>query len=115
MQSKVHASFADALSDVQDGSSIFLAGFGPGTPHNLIDALHKQGAKDLMLIANALGGGSGLQRNDQYATVANLIEDGRVSRVIASFTAATHASQNSPLEALVTQGRMKTEIVAQGT
>jgi 3-oxoacid CoA-transferase subunit A len=115
MQSKVFGSMAEAVSDVKDGSSILLGGFGIGTAHNLIDALHKQGAKDLTLIANALGGGSGLQRNDQYATVANLIEDGRVSRVVASFTAATHASQNSPLEALVTQGLMKTEIVAQGT
>jgi 3-oxoacid CoA-transferase A subunit len=115
MQSKVFASMADAVRDIPDGSSILLGGFGIGTAHNLIDALHKQGAKDLMLIANALGGGSGLQRNDSYATVANLIEDGRVSRVIASFTAATHASQHSPLEALVTQGLMKTEILAQGT
>jgi 3-oxoacid CoA-transferase A subunit len=115
MQSKVYASFANALSDVKDGSSILLGGFGPGTPHNLIDALHKQGAKDLTLIANALGGGSGLQRNDQYATVANLIEDRRVGGVIASFTAATHASQHSPLEELVTAGVVKTEIVPQGT
>jgi 3-oxoacid CoA-transferase A subunit len=115
MQSKIYGSFADALSDVQDGSSVLLAGFGPGTPHNLIDALHKQGAKDLTLIANALGGGSGLQRNDRYATVANLIEDGRVSGVVASFTAATHASQHSPLEELVTKGLVTTEIVPQGT
>ena len=115
MKSKVFPSFAEALSDVKDGSSILLAGFGPGTPHNLIDALHKQGAKDLTLIANALGGGSGLQRNDRYATVANLIEDGRVGGVIASFTAATHASQHSPLEELVTKGLVKTEIVPQGT
>src|SRR5215213_5425634 len=115
MRSKVLPSFADALSDVKDGSSILLAGFGPGTPHNLIDALHKQGAKDLTLIANALGGGSGLQRNDTYATVANLIEDGRVGGVIASFTAATHASQHSPLEELVTKGLVKTEIVPQGS
>src|SRR6185295_5598397 len=115
MQSKVYASFADALTDVKDGSSILLAGFGPGTPHNLIDALHKQGAKNLTLIANALGGGSGLQRNDKYATVANLIEDRRVGGVIASFTAATHASQHSPLEELVTAGLVKTEIVPQGS
>ena len=86
MLSKVFSSFADALVDVKDGSSILLGGFGPGTPHNLIDALHKQGAKNLTLIANALGGGSGLQRNDNYATVANLIEDGRVGGVIASLT-----------------------------
>jgi 3-oxoacid CoA-transferase A subunit len=104
MQSKVYGSFAEALSEVKDGSSILLAGFGPGTPHNLIDALHKQGAKDLTLIANALGGGSGL-----------LIEDGRVGGVIASFTAATHASQHSPLEELVTKGLVKTEIVPQGS
>jgi 3-oxoacid CoA-transferase subunit A len=115
MQSKIYGSFADALEDVKDGSSVLLAGFGPGTPHNLIDALHKQGAKNLTLIANALGGGSGLQRNDNYATVANLIEDGRVGGVIASFTAATHASQHSPLEELVTKGLITTEIVPQGT
>jgi 3-oxoacid CoA-transferase A subunit len=115
MQSKVYGSFADAMRDIKDGSRILLGGFGIGTPHNLIDALHKQGAKDLTLIANALGGGSGLQRNDSYATVANLIEERRVTGVIASFTAATHASQHSPLEELVTQGFVKTEIVPQGS
>jgi 3-oxoacid CoA-transferase A subunit len=115
MQSKLYAAMPEAVRDVKDGSSILLGGFGIGTAHNLIDALHKQGARDLTLIANALGGGSGLQRNDRYATVADLIEDRRVSGVIASFTAATHASQHSPLEELVTQGLVKTEIVAQGT
>ena len=115
MQSKVVATFAEALRDVPDGASILLGGFGPGTPHNLINALYLQGARGLTLIANALGGGSGLARAADRATVADLIEERHVRRVIASFTAATHASQHSPLEELVTSGEVETEIVAQGT
>jgi 3-oxoacid CoA-transferase A subunit len=44
-----------------------------------------------------------------------LIESGRVRRVIASFTAATHPSRRAPLELLHEQGHLEAELVPQGT
>src|SRR5262249_8378991 len=59
MESKVYPSFEAAMSDIRDGASIMVAGFGPGTPHNLMKTLYDMGTKDLTLIANSIGGGSG--------------------------------------------------------
>ena len=112
MESKVVASFAEAVADVADGSSILVAGFGePGSPHNLIAALYEQGASDLTLIAN----GAGMTRDDGVITTGNLVEEKRVSRVILAFTASTHPSRRTPLEELNEAGEIVAEITPQGT
>ena len=49
-------SSVEAVKDIKDGSTIAVGGFGVcGTPLNLIDALHKQGTKDLTIISNNPG------------------------------------------------------------
>ena len=112
MESKVVASFAEAVADVADGSSILVAGFGePGSPHNLIAALYRQGASDLTLIAN----GAGMTRDDGVITTGNLVEEKRVSRVILAFTASTHPSRRTPLEELNEAREIVAEITPQGT
>ena len=112
MESKVVASFEEAVADVADGSSILVAGFGePGSPHNLIAALYEQGASDLTLIAN----GAGMTRDDGVITTGNLVEEKRVSRVILAFTASTHPSRRTPLEELNEAGEIVAEITPQGT
>ena len=112
MQSKVVGSFAEAVADVADGSSILVAGFGePGSPHNLIAALYEQGASDLTLIAN----GAGMTRDDGVITTGNLVEEKRVSRVLLAFTASTHPSRRTPLEELNEAGEIVAEITPQGT
>ena len=112
MQSKVVGSFAEAVADVADGSSILVAGFGePGSPHNLIAALYEQGASDLTLIAN----GAGMTRDDGVITTGNLVEEKRVSRVILAFTASTHPSRRTPLEELNEAGEIEAQITPQGT
>ena len=112
MQSKVVGSFAEAVADVADGSSILVAGFGePGSPHNLIAALYEQGASDLTLIAN----GAGMTRDDGVITTGNLVEEKRVSRVILAFTASTHPSRRTPLEELNEAGEIEAQIMPQGT
>ena len=112
MQSKVVGSFAEAVADVADGSSILVAGFGePGSPHNLIAALYQQGASDLTLIAN----GAGMTREDGVITTGNLVEEKRVSRVILAFTASTHPSRRTPLEELNEAGEIEAQITPQGT
>ena len=112
MQSKVVGSFAEAVADVANGSSILVAGFGePGSPHNLIAALYEQGASGLTLIAN----GAGMTRDDGVITTGNLVEEKRVSRVILAFTASTHPSRRTPLEELNEAGEIEAQITPQGT
>jgi 3-oxoacid CoA-transferase A subunit len=112
MQNKRFATFADAVGDIPDGASIMIAGFGPGTPHNLIKALYEQGAKDLTIILNSAGAG---RANPEHVTAATLVEARRVKKVMAAFTAATHPSQRSALEDLQETGEIEAELMPQGT
>ena len=114
MKSKILESFEVAVADIPDGASILLAGFGPGTPHNLIKALYNQGAKELHLIANAAGTGSTVARLGMV-TAAQLIEEGRVGKVTLAFTASTHPSRRSAIEVLEEAGEIEAELVPQGT
>jgi 3-oxoacid CoA-transferase A subunit len=115
MSDKILGSFAGAVADIPDGSSILLGGFGPDTPWNLIRALYEQGAGGLTLVCNSASGGSAAQGRPDLIAHNTLIEAGRVRKVIASFTASTHPSRQSPLEALVSAGKMEAELVPQGT
>jgi len=102
MQQKVFGTFDEALFDLTDGVSILIAGFGGvGSPANLMRALQQSTAKDLTLISNGAGN--------------PLIEEGRVRKVIASFTAATRPSRRSPAEELQQQGKLIAELTPQGT
>jgi 3-oxoacid CoA-transferase A subunit len=104
MAEKVATSFAEVVADVPNGATILLGGFGPGTPWNLIDALYKQGARELTIVCNSASGGSAALGREDLVTHGTLIEHGRVRKVIASFTAATHES-----------GQLEAELVPQGT
>jgi len=53
MQAKVLRTMEEAVADIPDGASILRAGFGPGTPWNLLRALYEQGARELTLICNS--------------------------------------------------------------
>lgn len=117
MQSKVLSSFDEAVRDIPDGASIFVAGFGPGTPHNLIRALYLQGAKELTIIANTAGSGASATQAAAAGLVgtANLVEERRVRKVILAFTASTHPSRRSALEELNEAGEIEAELSPQGT
>jgi 3-oxoacid CoA-transferase A subunit len=111
MQGKVAASFEDAVADVQDGASILIAGFGPGTPWNLIKALYQQGARELTLAFNIANRVS----LEDAVGIGDLVNAGRVRKVIAAFTAATHPSQENPIEQLCESDAIDWEITPQGT
>jgi 3-oxoacid CoA-transferase A subunit len=111
VQSKILTSFRDAVADVPDGATILIAGFGPGTPWNLIRALHQQGAKDLTLAFNIANRVS----RDDAVGIGDLVNAGRVRKVIAAFTAATHPSQENPIERLCESDAIEWEITPQGT
>lgn len=101
-----------ALDGVGDGASILVPGFGPGTPWNLLRALHRRGTGDLTIVANSVGYRS--PRPD-VRTVGDLVADGRVSRLIVSFSASTRPSIPGPAEQAIRDGRLRCELVPQGT
>ena len=110
--SKVFASFADAVRDIPDGSTIAFGGFAmPGTPFNLIKALAAQGAKQLTLVANTTGGA----QQPRMPDIGLLVENGQVKKVICAFTAATRASDVLPFTRYYESGEVEAELVPQGT
>lgn len=112
MQNKRFESFAEAVADIPDGASIMVGGFGPGTPHNLLKALYEQGAKGLTLILNSAGAG---RASTGFVTTATLVENHRIKKMLAAFTAATHPSQRAAIEDLQETGEIEAELMPQGT
>ena len=107
MRPKVYQSFDEAVADIPDGASIMLGGFGnPGVPRNLISALLRQGAKDLTTISNTPG------RPGNLMDANNLIEAGRIRKVVCAFTAGRTPPAFNELYAA---GKIEAELVPQGT
>ena len=114
MLNKIVETFDQAVLDVPDGAVIMMGNFaGPGgTPNYLIQALCKQGAKNLTIIANTAGGtGLTLYYDDHRI----LFENRQVRKVIASFPFSTSPSRPSPAEKQILSGEVELEIVPQGT
>ncbi|HWR70251.1 MAG TPA: 3-oxoacid CoA-transferase subunit A [Dehalococcoidia bacterium] len=114
MINKVFEAFEEAVKDVPDGAVIMIGNFaGPGgTPFYLIQALRRQGAKNLTIVANTAGGiGLTLDYDDHRI----LFENKQVRKVIASFPFSTSASRPSAAEKQILAGEVELEIVPQGT
>lgn len=95
-------SAAEALTQVRDGSTIMLGGFGsPGTPFTLIEALLDQGARELTIIKN--------DANETGLGLGRLLQAGRVRKLIAS-----HIGLNRDAVALMNEGQLEVEFVPQG-
>ncbi len=108
----IYTSMAEVVADMPDGITLLVPGFGAGQPNNLLKALYDQGAKDLTIVQN---GGGRPSSDDKIRTTGDLIQDGRVRKLIASFTAATHPSRPSKTEEMVRQGKLEVELLPQGT
>src|ERR1035437_5292006 len=111
---KIFTTFSSAVTDVKDGSTIFIGNFaGPGgTPFFLIKALRDQGAKNLTIVANTAGGiGLTLDYDDHRI----LFENHQVKKVIASFPFSTSARKPSIAETQILAGEVELELVPQGT
>ena len=89
MKNKIYTTLDEAVGDVPDGATIMFPGFVVGNPSNLIEALHRQGAKDLTGISNEHGG-------DDQEYVGILVAAGQFKKLICAFTAATHPSRVTP-------------------
>jgi 3-oxoacid CoA-transferase subunit A len=100
---KVVATAAEAVADIPSGSSLAVGGFGlVGIPWFLIEALLDQGADDLTVVSNNCGvDGAGL---------GLLLEQGRISRVVASYI-----GENKEFGRQFLAGELHVELTPQGT
>ena len=98
-------SVADAVTDIFDGATVMVGGFGEaGSPIELIHALIDQGATNLTVVNNNTGSGE--------VGLAALIKAGRVSKMICSFPRSTNSTV---FPELYRSGAMRLELVPQGT
>lgn len=100
---KVVANADEAVSDIFEGATIMLGGFGLcGIPENLIHALVRKGVKNLSTISNNMGidgVGMGL-----------LLEAGQIRSHVGSYV-----GENKLLEKMVINGELDLQLVPQGT
>jgi 3-oxoadipate CoA-transferase alpha subunit len=94
-----------ALSDVPDGATVMIHGFGnAGMPSALIDALIAQGARDLTIVNNNAGNGD--------TGLAALIKARRVRKILCSFP---RQADSWHFDAQYRAGELELELVPQGT
>jgi 3-oxoadipate CoA-transferase, alpha subunit len=104
MIDKQVSSAAAGVSDVHDGATILVGGFGTaGMPTLLIDALIEQGATELTVVSNNAGNGT--------SGLAALLKAGRVRKILCSFP---RQSDSFIFDELYRSSRIELELVPQG-
>ncbi|MGF6094841.1 3-oxoacid CoA-transferase subunit A [Pseudomonas sp. 18175] len=104
MLDKTDKSVTAAVSQIKDGATIMIGGFGPaGQPAELIDALIEHGARDLVLVSNNAG-------NGDYGLAA-LLKSGQVRKIICSFP---RQADSWVFDGLYRAGKIELEVVPQG-
>ena len=94
-----------AVSDVFDGATVMVGGFGDaGSPVELLHAMIDKGARELTIISNNAGSGT--------TGLAALIGTGRVTKVVCSFP---RTANSTVFADLYSKGRIALELVPQGT
>jgi 3-oxoadipate CoA-transferase alpha subunit len=94
-----------AMSGIGDGSTILVGGFGnSGEPVELLDALRRHGARNLVVVAN--NGGSG------HYGLAALLEAGLVRKLICTYP---RVPGSVVVQQLYRDGLLDLELVPQGT
>jgi len=105
MLNKVTDSAIDAMSNINDGATILIGGFGlAGQPAQLIDALIARNAKNLTIVSNNAGNGE--------AGLALLLKSGCVRKIICSFP---RQNDSHIFDDLYRAGKIELEVVPQGT
>ena len=104
MINKAEKSITDVLSQIKDGATIMIGGFGTaGQPTELIDGLINLGVKDLVIINNNAGNGD--------HGLAKLLKTGAVRKIICSFP---RQSDSWVFDELYHAGKIELELVPQG-
>jgi 3-oxoacid CoA-transferase subunit A len=92
-----------AIENLRDGMTILMGGFGLcGIPENLIEAVRRQGAKDLTIVSNNAG-------VDDFG-IGVLLQNRQVKKMISSYV-----GENKLFEKLVLSGELQVELNPQGT
>lgn len=92
-----------AIADINDGAIIMLGGFGLcGIPENCINALVKQGTKELTCISNNAG-------VDDFG-IGLMLKTRQVKKMISSYV-----GENAEFERQLLSGELEVELVPQGT
>jgi 3-oxoadipate CoA-transferase alpha subunit len=104
MINKISESLQAAVSDIHDGASVMIGGFGnAGMPAALIDALLEQGARELTIVNNNAGNGD--------TGLAALLKAKRVRKIICSFPRQVDSHH---FDALYRAGEIELELTPQG-
>lgn len=107
---KVYANIDDAVADIPDGASIAMSGFfTAGTPIHLIQALARQGAKELTIICMQMGPGN--------EDISQLVINKQIKKAICNYPFYRSVSRgaNSIFEQAVRAGEIELEIYPMGT
>lgn len=100
---QVFTSFDKVVSDIKDGSTIMVGGFGLcGIPENAINALVASGVKDLTVISNNCG-------VDDFG-LGLLLKNKQIKKMIGSYV-----GENKEFERQVLEGIIEVELTPQGT
>lgn len=104
MIDKTQGKLSDVMSQIKDGSTILIGGFGPaGQPAELIDALIDCNVKNLTIVSNNAG-------NGDYG-LARLLQTGAVKKIICSFP---RQADSYIFDGLYREGKIELEVVPQG-
>jgi len=105
MINKIVGSPHEAVSEIFDGATVMISGFGEaGSPIELIHALIDHGAKNLTVVSNNTGNG--------HVGLAALIANRQVKKMICSFP---RTADSVVFPELYIKGEIELELVPQGT
>jgi 3-oxoacid CoA-transferase subunit A len=97
------ASADAAIATLLPGATILMGGFGLcGIPENLIAAVRRKGAKDLIIVSNNAG-------VDDFG-IGLLLQNRQVKKMVS-----TYVGENKLFEQLVNSGELQLELNPQGT
>lgn len=100
---KVMNSFTEAILDIRDGSTLIVGGFGLcGIPEQAIQALRKQGTKDLTVVSNNCG-------VDDWG-LGLLLANKQIKKMVSSYV-----GENKIFEKQYLSGELEVELTPQGT
>ncbi|MEK4381014.1 CoA transferase subunit A [Aeribacillus sp. FSL K6-2848] len=100
---KIMNSFSEAVSDIQDGASIVVGGFGLcGIPEKTIQALRDKRTKNLTIYSNNCG-------VDDWG-LGLLLKNKQIKKMVASYV-----GENKIFEQQFLSGDLEVELIPQGT
>jgi 3-oxoacid CoA-transferase subunit A len=101
--SKILTSFSEAVSDIQNGSTLIVGGFGlSGIPQKTIQALKEKGTKNLTVVSNNCG-------VDDWG-LGLLLANKQIKKMVSSYV-----GENKIFEQQFLSGELEVELTPQGT